>query len=503
MAGSGGNGQGSHSTTISRRHGGRARGSSGADSSSGGGNVSSSGGGNVSSSGDSSGSSSGDGSGAGHGSRRSSRPGPRTHTADQQPQLHAWLQQEQGLLPGEADSYARRFALVFGSQQAALMGLPATFDWCRSQGLSGLQTAEVLDRIAGKRPQNVINFASTAQHDWQLIDGCISVCVQQRQHAGARLPKHTSLAGVLCSWHDAARALGMPPGHVGGWLGAVGHHLPAADIGAMLARSPLVLTGRPATALAAIDWAAEVLRPASMARFLRGAPHLLTNNAATLQAKLDNLQQAAGFTAEQARQLVLKQPRLLQAQAETVQQAAAWLRQYFPVSQQLQAVVQRGPHLLTSSADSLQSNAAYLQQRLGWSKKQVAAHIEAYPQPFGDVDLSSPEAQAKLLFLTQVVGVDAGDCIGRYSAYLVRSLGTMGARYMLVQVGGWQLGLCFAASGGCRSTQQAGGADKQLKRCYCEHEAFGHAAMQGTTHEHFDSATCACAGAGAVHAAQR
>ena len=79
----------------------------------------------------------------------------------------------------------------------------------------------------------------------------------------------------------------------------------------------------------------------------------------------------------------------------------------------------------------------------------------------------------------------------------------MGARYMLVQVGGRQLGLCCAASGGCRSTRQAGGADKQVKRCCWEHEACGHAAMQGTTHKHFDSAACDCAGAGAAHAAQR
>ena len=133
------------------------------------------------------------------------------HMAARQPQLQAWLQQKQGLLTEAADQHARRLAHIFGSQQAALDSLPATFEWCRSRGLTGLQTAQLLDRIAELRRENVVQFGALVQPVWQQLEGYIAAWAeQQRQVGDSRLRKNTSLAEVLCSNKEAAQTLGRP-----------------------------------------------------------------------------------------------------------------------------------------------------------------------------------------------------------------------------------------------------------------------------------------------------
>ncbi|PRW50952.1 hypothetical protein C2E21_5331 [Chlorella sorokiniana] len=315
-----------------------------------------------------------------------------------QPQLQAWLQQEQGLSAKAADQHARRLALVFGSQQAALDGLPAVFKWCRSRGLTGLQTAQLLNNIAGKQQKNVVQFATLAQPVWQLIDSYIAAHIEPLRQAGARLPKHTSLAEALCSSSEAATVLSMPPGHVEAWLAAISQQLPAAAIG----------------------------------RLLLGMPHVEVR---TLQRNLDSLQQTLGWTAEQARQLALKQARLMSVAPGTVQAAAAWLRQLFPDAEQLAAVVSRGPLLLASSVQHLQGNADTLRQALGWQDgdSQLAAFVAAYPQPFAVNDFSSECAAHKLRLLTQVAGCYLVGVLSEGSSYLKTGLETMAAHYMLVQ----------------------------------------------------------------------
>ena len=201
-----------------------------------------------------------------HGRRKGSEKEP-------QPQLQAWLQQEQALPAAEADQHARQLALVFGSQQAALDSLPTTFEWCHSRGLTGLQTAQLLDRIVCARQDNVVQFAAAVQPVWQQMDSYIGAWAEQERQAGdSKLRKHTSLAEVLRSSKDAARALSLPPGHVGAWLAAVSQRLPAVAIGRMLLVMPNVVVGHPSTASADISWAADVLGMADPAAFCARAP---------------------------------------------------------------------------------------------------------------------------------------------------------------------------------------------------------------------------------------
>ncbi len=359
-------------------------------------------------------------------------------TEEAQPQLQTWLQQEQGLKAADADQHARRLALVFGSQQAALDGLPTTFEWCRSRGLKGSETVQLLDRIALARWENVVQFAALVQPVWQLLDSHIAAYVEPLRQAGARLPKHTSLAGVLCGSESAALALVMPPGHVEAWLAAVGQQLPAAAIGRLLVSLPNVVTGSPATVAAAISWAVNVLGAADPAAFFAVSPNLLAYEVSTLQRNFDSLQQALGWTAEQARQLVLQQPRLLSSSTGTVQVALAWLRQLFPDAGQLAAVIDRGSRLLCCSEQHLQGNADTLRAALGWQDGDgpLAAFVAAYPQGFAIVNFGSEDTQHKLRLLSKVVGVRADKCLATGSNYLKYRLEKMAATYMLVQVRG-------------------------------------------------------------------
>ena len=360
-----------------------------------------------------------------------------SRTLEPQPQLEAWLQQEQGLPAKAADQHARRLALVFGSQQAALDSLPATFEWCRSRGLTGLQTAQLLDHIAKMRRESVVQFAAHLQPVWQQMESYIAAWAeQQRQVGDSKLRKNTCLAEVLCSNKKAAQALGMPPGHVEAWLVAVSQRLPAAAIGRLLLSHPNMVCSSPATALAAIRWAADVLGVADLAALLTKAPRLLALEVSTLQRNLDSLQQALGWTAHQVQQLVAKQPGLLSNSPATVQAALAWLRQLFPDAEQLAGIIDRGPQLLTKSVQLLQGNADYLRQALGWQDGdgQLVAFVAARPADFAGVDLSSEETQHKLQLLGEVVGVSTEQCLTSGIGYVNRRLENIAARYVLVQV---------------------------------------------------------------------
>ena len=363
--------------------------------------------------------------------------GAISRTLEPQPQLQAWLQQEQGLSAKAADQHARRLALVFGSQQAALDSLPATFEWCRSRGLTGLQTAQLLDRIAELRRENVVQFGALVQPVWQQLEGYIAAWAEQERQAGdSKMRKNTSLAEVLCGNEVAAAALAVPPGHVEAWLAAVSQRLPKAAIGRLLLSMPNMVCSSPATALAAIRWAADVLGVADPAAFFVKAPKLLKSAVSTLQRNLDSLQQALGWTAHQVQQLVAKQPGLLSNSPATVQAALAWLRQLFPDAEQLVAVVDRGPQLLFRSVQHLQGNADYLRQALGWQDgdSQLVAYVAARPQDFATIDLSSEDTQHKLQLLGEVVGVSIEQCLTSCIGYLNRRLENIAARYMLVQV---------------------------------------------------------------------
>ncbi|PRW50977.1 FAD-linked oxidase [Chlorella sorokiniana] len=372
----------------------------------------------------------------GSGPAKRGRAGSASHAQQPQTHLQAWLQQEQGLPAEAADQHACRQALVFGSQQAALDSLPATFEWCRSRGLTGLQTAQLLDGIAKKSHKCVVQFAALVQPVWQLMDSYVAAWAEQQQQAGdSRLRKHTSLAEALCGHAKAAEALGMPPGHVEAWLAAVSEQLPAAAVGGLLLGMPSVVCGGLDKGPAAISWAVNVLGVADPAAFFAAASSLLTRDVSILQRNLDSLRQALGCTAEQARQLVLKQPVILAPSPDTVQTALTWLRQLFPDAAPLAGIISRGPLLLTKSVQHLQSNADYLQQALGWQEgdSQLAAFVATYPLAFAAVDLTSKATSDKLRLLSEVVGVSTKECLTSGISYLKTGLETMAAHYVLVQ----------------------------------------------------------------------
>ena len=330
--------------------------------------------------------------------------------------------------------HAWRLAVdVFENEQAALEGLPATFEWCSQQGLDVLQTAQLLDRIAQYRHASVVDFAATAQH-WQLIDARIAVHLQQLRKAGNRLdPKHASLAAVL---HKpcAARALGTAPGHVAAWLQAVSGRLSDADVGRLLLGDPSIVIGSPATAQAALGWAADDLGVDDLPSFFAGARALLKFDAATLQAKLAALQTVV--PGEQAQRMVMKRPALLGTSSTTMRKAAGWLRQHMDDTHQLHQLLERAPHLLSASDTRLQRNADYLAEQLGWRPDdgQLAAFIQRYPTPFANLNPGVEDLLLKLRFWEDVVGVPRRECLGRFGNYLANRLDTTAARYILVQV---------------------------------------------------------------------
>ena len=359
--------------------------------------------------------------------------------AEPQPELQAWLEKDQGLTRTDADQHARRLVAVFGGdQQAALASLPTTFAWCTSRGLSGLQTAQLLGRIAKKRRDSVVSFAATAQRDWQLIEPYIAVHVQRLRQAEKQLPKHASLAALVCGRGGAAMMLATPPGHVASWLAAVGKQLPdAADVGRLVIGSPFILAANPQTTLAALRWCVEALsvQPAQLAAYAAKVAALLKRDTASLQANLAALQRTLG--AELTLQLAQKHPVLLGNSSVTVQQTLEWLqRQFGGDAARLQAVLERGSRLLSTSAEALQRRADYLQRQLGWQPGdcQLAAFIEKYPQPFATVSFDSPDKQVQLLLLTSVLGVSLADLLSQWSSHLMYSLPTVTARYILVQV---------------------------------------------------------------------
>ena len=369
--------------------------------------------------------------------------GRKSRASEPQPELQAWLQ-KQGLSPAEADAHARRLAHIFGGdQQAALASLPATFAWCRGKGLSGLETAQLLDRIAAQQPGNVARFAETAQKDWQLVEPCIEAHVQRLAQVGKRAPKHASFTDLLRSNVKAARMLALPPGHAKAWLAAVGVALPdPAVVGGLLLSDPLLLTSRPDTPAAVLRWSSKALHvpPAELAAFVAKAPALLLRDPQSLQDHLAALQTAVG--AEQAGALAVYWPRLLGTGTSTAQGALAWLQQQLGGdAQRLAAVLGRSPHLLTVSVDGLQRRADFLRQQLGWrpGDGQLAAWIEAHPRTMAGVDFDSADKQALLRLYTGVLGLPLTDCLERLSTYLGYGLETAAARYMLVQVrsGGW------------------------------------------------------------------
>ena len=185
--------------------------------------------------------------------------------------------------------------------------------------------------------------------------------------------------------------------------------------------------------------------PGDLEAFLARAPSLSGRTPQSLQANLAALQGAVG--AQQAQQLVRKQPALLTMSRETVQAALAWLlRAFGGDAARLLAVLERGPHLLAVPPAKLQARADYLQRQLGWQAGdgQPAAFVEAFPQSFATIALDGAETQAKLLLLTRVLGLEAGECLSKYSTYLKYSLELLAARYVLVQVGGW-VGACVRA----------------------------------------------------------
>ncbi|PRW51139.1 guanine deaminase [Chlorella sorokiniana] len=284
-----------------------------------------------------------------------------------------------------------------GASQAALDSLPATFEWCRSRGLTGPQTAKLLDHVANKSYKSVVQFAALVQPVWQLMDSYVAAWAEQQHQAGdSKQRKHTSLAEALRDSTVAAAALGMPPGHVEAWLAAVSQQLPAAAIGGLLLGMPNVVCGGLDTAPAAISWAVNVLGVADPAAFFAAARGLLKLEVPTLQRNLDSLPQALGWPAEQARHLVLKWPRLLGSSPDTVQAALAWLRQLFPDAEQLANVIDRGALLLTSN-------------------------------------LNSKDTQHKLRLLSEVVGVSTEECLTSGIGYLTGKLESTAVRYVLAQ----------------------------------------------------------------------
>ncbi|KAL4447892.1 hypothetical protein ABPG75_005111 [Micractinium tetrahymenae] len=354
-------------------------------------------------------------------------------------QLQSWLQEQQGVPVKEAGRIAERLAAAFGGdEQAALASLPATFAWCRSQQLStglvltGLQVAEVLVVIASHQYANVVNFASTAQHDWQLIDSLISVHVQQK--LGCKLLNHSCLADVLRSRPVQGTALSMQPGHVAAWIAAARRHLSEADVGALLLAQPYLVSSAPETAAASIAWVRHKLGVTDVGRFFRRYPGLLIRRTAALQENLRGMAttlQQVGLSTDEARQLAADHPGLLDMKPATLRETATWLQQRIPAGQLLDVLL-RGPQLLKRTSARQQSQEDCLRQQLGWDSNRVADFIKDYPQSFTCVDLSKPDTAAKLRFLTEVVGVASEEeCIARCSSYLKTSLQSMAALHVL------------------------------------------------------------------------
>lgn len=257
------------------------------------------------------------------------------------PQLQAWLEAEQGLPAKHAADAAWKLSLAFQSEQAALASLPAAFAFCRSQQLSGPEAAAVLCHIARFRRENVVEFASHVQPVWLLLDTFFAAYVEERRQQHKRLPMHLTLGRMMCSNSLSAQALVMPPGHVQRWLDAVSRRLSAADLGAVLAKQPEVVSAVPEKAVATMDWAVQVLGVPDLARLVRGMPLLLQIETDTLQRKLGTIAAAVGVPEAQAKLLVLKLPNLLGLHSsEAMQDAAAWLRRYFPTTGEAYACLQ-------------------------------------------------------------------------------------------------------------------------------------------------------------------
>lgn len=199
----------------------------------------------------------------------------------------------------------------------------------------------------------------------------------------------------------------MPPGQMESWLVAVSQQLPAAAIGRLLLCAPNVDSGSPTTAQRAMSLAVDVLGVSDPAAFCVDSPGMLYREVPALQRNLNSLQQTLGWTAEQARQLVLKQPALLIYSPGTVQASLAWLGQLFPDADQLAGVIDHGPRLLGASVQPLQSNANCLQQELGWQDGhgQLAALITAHPYEFVICTMRGERTEHKLQLLSEVVGV--------------------------------------------------------------------------------------------------
>ncbi|KAI7839855.1 hypothetical protein COHA_006418 [Chlorella ohadii] len=351
------------------------------------------------------------------------------------PQLQAWLEAEQGLAAEQAAEVAWQLALAFQSEQAALAGLPATFAFCASQQLSGPEAAAVLCSIAKRRRQNVVDFATSVQPVWLQLNSYCAAYVEERRQARKRLPAHLTFGSMLLVNNPAHLALAMPPGHVQRWLDTVATRLSPADLGVVLAKQPEIVVSAPQTAVTALEWAAEVLGPPELvSRLVRGAPRLLQADTATLQRKLRTIAAAAGVTEAQAKQLVLKMPLVLTTSSDgTMREATTWLREYFPPDV-LWPLLLRGPMLLTATATKLQRNADYLQAPpFGWDDVRLAAFIQRFPQGFSTGDFRSKKYEAKLLFLSEVVGVSRADSIEFYSNYLKYGLPTMTASYVLLR----------------------------------------------------------------------
>ena len=350
--------------------------------------------------------------------------------------LQAWLEQH-GLAAADAAPLTAGLARAFNSEQAALESLPDTFAWLRGRGLSSLETARLLNSMADMRHDSVVNFAATAQLDYELIDSTVAAYLHQRQQRPAGTLRHrtrASLADVLRSSVGTARCLIMPSGHVKAWLQEVRKQLSDAELGRLLLSQPSIVGGRPATAQAAVAWAVQVLGVTDLVPFLARNPPLLTYDVATLQASLDALQSIV--PAEEARQSVQAWPRLISTRISTMQAAAAWLEQRIADADQLHEVLLRCPPLLAADVGRLQRNACFLAGELGWQHGdgQLAAFVLRHPHPFALLDCEGAEVQVMLRFFSGVVGAPREDCLGKYGSYLIHSLDRIVARYVHVQV---------------------------------------------------------------------
>lgn len=324
-----------------------------------------------------------------------------------QQRLQAYLQQQDGISPADAERLARRFCVKLGAdadQQAA-----APLEWCVSRGMQPVKAALLLAHMCDRS-----NHAVTVQQwaewqplleaNWQLADSHLAAYQQQRRENKQRLLKDSeSVAALLSSkpsMYPLLRVRDLPQ--------KVAllqqHQLDDADVGRIMA-STSALTVSLGSLARAVQWLVGFAGSSEAAAgMLRATPQLLEDQASGLPSRLVRLQGAwhGALQPEQLQQLVCRWSAVLTIWSPDYYQTAAVLRDWFPRPSTLYTVLQAAPQLLAAPGATLLANSRCLMAPpFSLSRQQFLALFKASPHILAS-NISTPLTKHKLTFMTQV-----------------------------------------------------------------------------------------------------